>query len=141
MLLLYYRDRMTKTDRKREGVTLHFFRNKTACCPVAAMNAYLTGLNTTESNPPLFTDVRGRKISQTWVVDRMRAILTKIGLVGKYYSGISLRRGGAQTLLRLRANDKITMGMGRWKSACFNRYLSITEEEIEQWQQQMAKSS
>ena len=33
----------TKTDHEDKGVTMHFFRNGGDCCPVTAMNAYLTG--------------------------------------------------------------------------------------------------
>jgi hypothetical protein len=59
------------------------------------------------------------------------------GMKGKEFSGISLRRGGAQTLVRLKANDKIVMGMGRWTSSCFNRYLQVQDRDIQQWQMEM----
>jgi len=128
----------TKTDRKKEGTTLHFFRNNTDCCPVTAMRAYLTGLKRSNAKSPLFADSKGNRLPQTWVVQRMRKFLTRIGLKGAEYSGISLRRGGAQMLLRLHASDKIIMGMGRWKSACFRRYLKVEEEDIKMWQRRMA---
>ncbi len=120
----------TKTDRRREGITLNFFKNDSVCCPITAMRAYLTGLRHSNKDDPLFADTRGIAFSQTWVVTRMRKVLTLAGLEGEDYSGISLRRGGAQTLLRLHASDKVIMGMGRWRSTCFRRYLKVDEQEV-----------
>lgn len=129
--------RGTKTDREMKGVQILFFRNDSACCPVTALLAYLA-THQGRNHSPLFVDNQGRKISQSWVVVRMRTLLNKIGLRGEDFSGISLRRGGAQTLVRLKANDKIVMCMGRWTSSCFNRYLTTEERDIESWQRQMA---
>ena len=44
----------TKTDRENKGSTLFFFRNNTECCPVTAMQAYLTQAGLTEPLRPLF---------------------------------------------------------------------------------------
>jgi hypothetical protein len=78
---------------------------------------------------------------QKWVVDRLRAALDKAGLGGADYCGISLRRGGAQTLLRMKANDKVIMGMGRWTSSCYTRYLTVAEGDVRKWQEAMATTS
>ena len=128
----------TKTDKERKGVELPFFRNGTDCCPIAAMNAYLTGAGL-KSKSPLFVDQEGKRMTQATVVSRMRQLLDKAGLRGTDFSGISLRRGGAQTLLRLGASDKIIMAMGRWRSVCFRRYLRVAEVEMMEWQMKMAK--
>ena len=72
------------------------------------------------------------------MIARLREALDKAGLKGSDYCGISLRRGGAQTLLRMKANDRIIMGLGRWSSSCFNRYLAVTEVEVQKWQKAMA---
>lgn len=130
----------TKTDADRKGVQLHFFRNNSVCCPVAAMNAYLTGLTAGATSQALFVDDKGERMTQAKVIDRVRALLDQIGLEGKDFSGISLRRGGAQVLLRLGADEKVIMAMGRWKSACFRRYLTIEESDLAQWQKKMAES-
>ncbi len=58
----------TKTDSERKGVTMHFFRNGTDCCPVSAMNAYLTG-KATKPEDPLFVDDKGRRMTQRGVVE------------------------------------------------------------------------
>ena len=100
--------------------------------------AYLSARPTSSSTAPLFFDGFGKKLSQAWFLSRLRPLLERIGLHGKDFGGISLRKGGARTLLKLHANDKIIMGMGRWKSACFNRYLNIDEDDIEGWQSKMA---
>ena len=84
------------------------------------------------SSSPLFVDSFGNKISQT--CSRMRTLLTTVGLKGEDFAGISLRRGGAQVLLRLKANDRVVMGMGRWKSDAFRRYVRTEERDIEEWQ-------
>ena len=128
----------TKTDHKREGVTLFFFRNDSLTCPITAMNAFLTGRSKSRREAPLFIDARGVRITQKWVVERLRTALSKAGLRGEDYCGISLRRGGAQTLLRMKANDKIIMGMGRWTSSCYTRYLKVEEDDIRRWQTAMA---
>ncbi len=128
----------TKTDVERKGVELLFFRNRSSCCPVTAMNAYLTGRPATARSAPLFVDSFGRSIGQAWVVSRLRQRLQTAGFRGNLYSGISLRKGGAQELLILQANDKIIMGMGRWMSSCFNRYLRMEEVVVQQWQERMA---
>ncbi len=127
----------TKTDVERKGADLLFFRNDSKCCPFTAMRAYLAARPASTPTSPLFVDSMGNKISQTWVVQRLRGKLTQIGLEAKHFCGISLRKGGAQTLLRLRANDTIVMGMGRWTSSCFNRYLRLEERDIQQWQAKM----
>ncbi len=132
----------TKTDRDRRGVQLHFFRNNSVCCPVAAVNAYLTGLTTGATAQALFVfvDDKGVKMTQARVIERVRVLLDQAGLEGKDFSGILLRRGGAQVLLRLGADEKVIMAMGRWKSACFRRYLTIEESDLAQWQKKMAES-
>ena len=61
---------------------------------------------------PLFVNSRGERLTQYWVLKRFRELLCKVGFEGEDFSGISLRRGGAQTLLKLDANDTIVMGMG-----------------------------
>ena len=73
------------------------------CCPVEAMNAYLTGKTDDSPTNPLFVDDQGKRMTQSGVVERIRSLLDQIGLDGSEFSGISLRRGGAQTLLRLGA--------------------------------------
>lgn len=130
----------TKTDREKKGVDLLFFRNNTVCCPVTAMNAYLAARPEGGRDSPLFVDNNNERLTQSWVVSRLRELLDRAGFEGSHFSGISLRRGGAQTLIRLRANDKIVMGMGRWSSACFNRYLKVEERDVKLWQEEMARS-
>ena len=77
-------------------------------------------------------------MTQAGVITRVRELLDKLGLEGKEFSRISLRRGGAQTLLRLGAADKVIMGMGRWASSCFKKYLSVEEEDVQRWQNKTA---
>jgi len=101
---------------------------------------YLTGLTAGATSQALFVDDKGERMTQTKVIDRVRALLNQIGLESKDFSGISLRRGGAQVLLRLGADEKVIMAMGRWKSACFRRYLTIEESDLAQWQKKMAES-
>lgn len=127
----------TKTDVERKGTDLLFFRNDSKCCPFTAMRAYLAARPAGTATSPLFVDSTGSKISQTWVVKRLRSKLTEIGMEAKHFCGISMRKGGAQTLLRLHANDTIVMGMGRWTSLCFNRYLRFEESDIQSWQAKM----
>jgi hypothetical protein len=121
----------TKTDVARKGMRLLFFRNNSVCCPYTAMNAYLSARPLTRSDAPLFVNSVGKSFTQRWVVSRLRALISKIGLEGADFSGISLRRGGAHTLLRQQANDTVIMTMGRWTSSCFNRYLSCSDGDIE----------
>lgn len=129
----------TKTDSERKGVTMHFFRSGGDCCPVTAMSAYLTG-RSAGAKAPLFVDETGRRMTQKGVIDRVRSLLDQIGLKGAEFSGISLRRGGAQTLLRLGASDKVIMALGRWKTECFRRYLTVEEQDVKQWQLNMSKA-
>ena len=128
----------TKTDYKFKGVKLIFFRNDTECCPFTAMSAYLTGRPGTHRNAPLFVDSFRNKITQAWVISRLRIKLRAANFQAELFSGISLRKGGAQTLLRLKANDITIMGMGRWIASCFNRYLMFEESAIKNWQTLMA---
>ena len=128
----------TKTDSERKGTTLFFFRNDSVCCPLTAMTAYLTGRSSRREDSPLFVDANNKRITQKWVIERLRTVLDKVGLRGADYCGISLRRRGAQTLLRMRANDTIIMGMGRWTSSCFNRYLHVVDDDVRRWQLSIA---
>ncbi len=131
----------TKTDRMRKGMSLVFFKNKSCCCHFIALSAYLAGRPQGHKNSPLFVDNNNKRITQAWVLERLRRVLYRMGLEGKHYSGISLRRGGAQLLLKQRANDTIIMGMGRWKSACFNRYINCSDDVVGKWQSKMPKPS
>lgn len=128
----------TKTDHERKGVELVFFRNNSKCCPFTAMVAFLSGRPSTARSAPLFVDAFARRIAQTWVISRLRTKLQAAGLRANLFSGISLRKGGAQMLLRLEANDKVIMGMGRWMSSCFNRYLRVDDVVVKEWQIKMA---
>jgi hypothetical protein len=128
----------SKTDYKRQGITLKFFSNDSKCCPVSAMQAYVIGRPSTGPKSPIFIHENMKPVSQAWVVERLRNLLDKAGFEGKQYSGISLRRGGAQTLLKLHANDTVIMSMGRWTSSCFNRYLTTSDDERRSWQTRMA---
>ena len=92
-----------------------------------AMGAYLTGRTAGVSTDALFTDDRGSRMTQAGVIKRVRTLLDRAGLEGKEFSGISLRRGGSQTLMRLGASDKVIMAMGRWQTDCFRRYLKIED--------------
>jgi len=128
----------TKTDRENKGVTLNFFRTGQKCCPVAALSAYLTGRRGGGMDSPLFTDSKGKTIRQEWVIARMRGALDRAGLEGKDFSGISLRRGGAQTLLGKGASDKVIMSLGRWRTTEYRKYLAVDSSDVSQWQAAMA---
>jgi hypothetical protein len=39
------------------------------------------------------------------------------------YNGISMRKGGALSLSMAGVEDHIIRGMGRWKDACYTRYI------------------
>ncbi len=69
----------TKTDVERKGADLLFFRNNSKCCPFTAMRAY-AARPFGSSSSPLFVNGMGNKISQAWVVKRLRNKLTQIGM-------------------------------------------------------------
>jgi len=74
--------RGTKTDLDNKGVTLYFFKNNSTCCPFTAMNVYLTGLLVKDPKSTLFTDRDGKRLTQAWVIKRLRQLLQIIGLDG-----------------------------------------------------------
>ena len=46
----------------------------------------------------------GSRMTQKWVVGRMREVLTQAGLKGNDFSGISLRRGGSTDFIESRSD-------------------------------------
>lgn len=115
----------SKTDLFSEGVTVDYYENGSATCPIAAMSA-VHPRGTEGDNSPLFTKDRSSKPwTRTNIVEGLKTKLKSIGEHGKDYSGHSLRRGGAQTLFDAGVPHWLIQAMGRWKSWCFKRYVDV----------------
>ena len=118
----------SKTDVFRLGVHVHLTANESDTCPIAALSAMLEDRSddmTAES--PLF-QLEGAPMTRTSLLRGMKVLLLAAGLDPAKYSGHSLRKGGAQSLYDAGVATSDIQTLGRWRSAAFRLYISMTLE-------------
>ena len=94
----------------RRGITLYIGRNKSDICPVDAMPHYLV----LRGNHPgtLFRFASGASLTRACLVNRLKQALT--------------------TAANLGLEDSLIKTLGRWESAAYLRYVSISKENLAQ---------
>ena len=84
----------TKTDSERKGISLLFFKTNSPCCPLVAMQGYLAGRPRSSAEAPLFVNSEGNRLTQAWVVSRLRELLTEAGYKGGGLLRDFIEKGG-----------------------------------------------
>ena len=78
-------------------------------------------------NSPAFSYSKGGYITHTVFTNRLKGLLSSIGLNPHLFSGHSFRRGGATFLHNSGGTSLMVQACGDWTSMCFTRYLYMTE--------------
>ena len=117
----------SKTDIWRLGVHVHIIANGSATCPIAALDAMLEDRDLSKPDTPLFA-LEGRPVTRQRLLSALKKLLAKAGLDPSKYSGHSLRKGGAQTLLEAGVPESQIQILGRWRSSAFKLYIQLTDD-------------
>ena len=90
-------------------------------CPVQALLSYLR----LRVHKPglLFTDILGRPLNRTFLVNKLKFLLSLLGLDPKLYNTHSLRAGRATDLARAGTSEAIIKETGRWRSDAYLKYV------------------
>jgi hypothetical protein len=121
----------SKTDVFNQGVQLVWPKTGTMTCPWTAVAQYRTESTVRLTcDSPAWQKSDGSPADRAWLIALFRSWAKEAGLPWWEYSGISFRRGGAQTLAFLGVSDRLIQALGRWKSACFKRYVGMMSQEV-----------
>jgi hypothetical protein len=121
----------SKTGIFNRGVQLVWPRTDTPTCPWGAVRLYRAKTVVRLTNQsPAWVRSDGRPADRAWMLELFRSWARGARLPWWEYSGISFRRGGAQTLAWLGVPDRTIQALGRWKSACFKRYVGMLSQEL-----------
>ena len=118
----------SKTDIWRIGVDVHITGNGTSTCPIRALDAMLKDRGNTDPNAPLFSLDGVKPLTRPQLLKAMKMLLARAKLDPTKFSGHSLRKGGAQTLMEAGVPEWQIQILGRWQSACFKLYVQLTED-------------
>ena len=115
--------KVSKTDPRGQGVTIHIGAASQPYCAVTALRLYLT-LTTGDKDSPLFTYQSGERLTREKFVDETRSLLVAAGIPNiDHYSGHSFRIGAATTSAVAGAPEWLIRTMGRWRSDAVLRYI------------------
>ena len=81
---------------------------------------------------PLFRFTSGAPLTRSCLVNCLRQALTTAGVNAAHYSGHSFRIGAATTAANLGLEDSLIKTLGRWESAAYLRYVTISRENLAQ---------
>ncbi len=93
----------------------------TAICPVSAM------VDNLQASRDL--DPEGRTVPKPWFVNRIREVLSAIGILAHQYAGHSFRIGAATTAAMAGISDSTIQTLGRWHSTAFLLELFLTAKD------------
>ena len=67
----------------------------------------------------------GQSLTQGMFTNKLKELLSTLGLPGQFYASHSFRRGGATYLFRQGIPGELIQVMGDWKSEAYKVYLEI----------------
>ena len=124
--MMNIRLKASKTDPFRIGVTIRIAAlNQHPLCPVAAMREYLKFVSHNNSTP-LFVKHNGHYLTRQAIVALLKIVFCSNMTINTH----SFRIGGATAALAAGASDSLIRSLGRWTSACYLRYLRISDNEL-----------
>lgn len=120
--------KQSKTDQRRQGVTLYTAHSNHFVCAVCAMKTNLAlhhrrGTVNKATTTPLFQLSDSSPLTKNALVSLVSQLLRLIGLDPSQYSGHSLRIGGATSASIAGLSDYEIKLLGRWNSDCYQRYI------------------
>ncbi|CAG2195115.1 unnamed protein product [Mytilus edulis] len=89
----------SKTDIFRHGVIIKLFKTNNNICPYVQLSKYVTSrkMNGATDNDPLLVDSSNLALRRSLFIDKLKTILSHLGLNADKYSGHSFRIGAATT--------------------------------------------
>ncbi|CAG2225805.1 unnamed protein product [Mytilus edulis] len=131
----------SKTDIFRHGVIIKLFKTNNNICPYVQLSKYVTSrkMNGATDNDPLLVDSSNLALRRSLFIDKLKTILSHLGLNADKYSGHSFRIGAATTCSSNGIQDHMIQTLGRWKSDCYSRYIRTSEVDIRQALSKMCK--
>ena len=98
-------------------------RDSESCCPVRAMQAYLREFK--HVSGPLFQFQNGLPVSYAFVSEKLRIIVSFLGLDQSRYKPHSFRIGAATSAFCQGLSEDNIKRMGRWESNAVQRYIRV----------------
>jgi hypothetical protein len=122
--------RRSKTDVNNTGVRIILARTGGIACPVASL-LHLLATDPQDQSDTLFRFIDG-PFTRTRVLSALSLGLSKIGIQDSGYSGHSFRRGAAQHASDMGMLDSEIQTLGRWSSAAFQLYFTLSTSRLRQ---------
>lgn len=124
----------SKTDYRREGVTVHVFAQPASpsTCPVRAVLHALHVAPDKSPDAPLLQNRAGQPMKDSYVLARVRSLLALCGYDPKSFGKHSFRIGGATELAHRKVPVHLIMALGRWKSDAYVLYLMHSIRDLQE---------
>ncbi|XP_056389415.1 uncharacterized protein LOC130283845 [Hyla sarda] len=110
------------TKTCRWGASVRYFPVSHRWCPVAALSALLAMLSGRAADGPLLP-LGGQASTSSQFIKHVRSLITMLGKDSARISGHSFRIGAASAASRHNVPAHVIKKLGRWSSACFDRYV------------------
>lgn len=117
----------SKTDQYCQGVTIHLASVDSPLCPVAALH-HLYERYPATPEAPLFLRSAGLPFNRTYLVDRIKSLLLRVGVDPAKYSGHSLRKGATVSAIAVGLSKDEVKLLGRWKSNAVDIYINEVDK-------------
>lgn len=137
--------RNTKTDTEKKGVN-KFLANilSSSINPSNLLYSLRFGrLIGNKPDDPFFINKHGKPITRHMLVNFIKTTMKRIypHIPESDWNGISLRKGGATSAMRVGINQNTIQQLGNWKSNIYKSYIDSSTTEIARAQLQMAEHS
>ena len=109
--------KVSKCDQFSAGTHVVVGRTGDALCPVSALAQYISMRGCQPG--AFFLDASQKVLTKQRFVERIRELLTSIGLPQHNFAGHSFRIGAATTAAAAGIEDSTIQTLGRWHSAAF----------------------
>lgn len=134
----------SKTDQVGKGHTVLIGASGSGICAYRQMRKYLSLrrrlLGSLHNSHPLFCFSDGSVVLYRDIVLILGALASASHLSALGYSGHSLRKGGAMSLINSHTPDHLIMRLGRWKSTAYLRYLDQPNLDLIQLAARMVRA-
>ncbi len=118
----------SKCDQFGKGADIILGKTGLSLCPVTAILKYVEIRG--QSPGPFFRHSESQPVTKAWFVERIRDVLSAIGLPSQQYAGHSFRIGAATTAALSGVEDSTIQTLGRWHSAAFLQYIRMPSERL-----------
>jgi hypothetical protein len=122
----------SKTDRSRRGVSVRLHRSSFSICPVALLSEAWWASPVQAPGAPLLQDDKGDPLTYRTVLYFIKQRVREFGLDPTSFGAHSLRIGGTSQLAAANFSPTQIQALGRWSSACYERYVRLPASLFQQ---------